>query len=66
LNIKNNIDYSNARWTLDEEADYDVLKNIFKHFKPNIFFSWLEVIKLMNKKPKIFLKNVILEETKAC
>jgi glutamate-1-semialdehyde aminotransferase/spore coat polysaccharide biosynthesis protein SpsF (cytidylyltransferase family) len=57
FNIKNNIDYSQARWTLDEQADYDVLKNIFQHFKSNIFFSWLEVIKLMNKKPKIFLKN---------
>jgi len=38
FNQKNKIDYSKFRWTIDEIQDYQVLKKIFKHFKPNIYF----------------------------
>ena len=56
LNISNNVDYSNLRWTIDEEEDYQVLNLIFKNFK-NYFFSWRDVIDLANKKPLIFNLN---------
>ena len=39
------------------ENNYDVLKNIFDYYKPNIFFSWLDVINLMEKKPNFFVNN---------
>ncbi|MAZ07570.1 MAG: glutamate-1-semialdehyde aminotransferase [Rickettsiales bacterium] len=56
LNIENNVNYSNLRWTIDEEADFEVLKRIFKSFK-NYAFSWKKVLKLVNKKPSIFKYN---------
>ncbi len=56
LNIENKINYSNLRWTIDEEEDYEVLKQIFKNFK-NFLFSWKDVIDLTNKNPSIFNLN---------
>ena len=44
------------RWTVDEPEDFEVIKNIVKHFK-NINFSWREVIKLKKKKPNLFWAN---------
>ena len=56
LNIENKVNYSDLRWTIDEEEDYVVLKKIFKNFK-NYSFSWKDVLKLVNKKPSIFKHN---------
>ena len=44
-NIKNNNDYSKYRWTLDNEFDLDKIKKIYKSFKPNIYFTWKEILK---------------------
>lgn len=57
FNQKNRIDYSKFRWTIDEIQDYQVLKKIFKYFKPNIFFPWTDVISLTKLKPNIFKMN---------
>ena len=45
FNYKNNLNYSNRRWTLDNINDYFFLKKIVKYFLPNIYFSWIELIK---------------------
>lgn len=50
-------DLSFLRWTVDELADLEVVKKIFKHFNPNIYFSWLEVLDLYNKHSEIFSIN---------
>jgi len=57
LNQKNRIDYSKFRLTIDEIRDYQVLKKIFKYFKPNIFFPWTDVMSLTKLKPNIFKMN---------
>ncbi len=57
FNYESNIDFSDERWTLDEPVDFKVLKNIFKHFKKDINFSWKKVINLKKKKPNLFLPN---------
>ena len=44
-NYKNNIDYSNRRWTLDNFKDYAFLKKVFLNFLPNKYFSWRELLK---------------------
>ena len=57
LNHFNNTDLSALRWTVDEPEDFDVISKIFKHFAPNIYFSWNEVLKLYKNEPKLFTAN---------
>ena len=47
-NYKNNINYSNRRWTLDNFKDHLFLKKVVEHFLPNIYFSWKDLIKAEN------------------
>ena len=48
---------SNKRWSVDEEEDLEVARNIFHHFAPNIFFGWQEVLELNNSNPQILSNN---------
>jgi|AntAceMinimDraft_1070359.scaffolds.fasta_scaffold03890_3 glutamate-1-semialdehyde 2,1-aminomutase len=50
-------DLSGLRWTVDEPADIEVIKQIFAHFAPNIHFSWKDVLKLQRKQPELFAAN---------
>ena len=50
-------DLSNKRWSVDEEEDLEVARNIFHYFAPNIFFGWQEVLELNNSNPQIFSNN---------
>lgn len=50
-------DLSSMRWTVDEPADLEVIRNIFSHFQPNIYFSWDEVVALERTNPDIFVPN---------
>ena len=56
FNYKNNLNYSNRRWTLDNLKDYLFLKKIVRHFLPNIYFSWIELIKA--EKQNKYLINI--------
>ena len=51
------VDYSKYRWTLDYEEDLIVLEKIFSHFKPNIYFNWMEIIDLYKKYSSHFKIN---------
>ncbi len=44
-NYKNNKDYSNRRWTLDNLEDFFFIKKVVKYFFPNIYFSWKDLLK---------------------
>mgnify|MGYP001196473203 CR=1 FL=1 len=37
-------DLSDYRWSVDEPEDLIVVTNIFKHFSPDIFFDWEQVL----------------------
>jgi len=54
---KNNQDYSNERWTVDQEEDIYVINNILSHFSPDIYFGWQKVIDLLNNKPELLDSN---------
>ena len=54
LNLSYLKDYSNLRWTVDEEDDFKVIEEIFNHFKPNILFSWKDVLNLHKKNVLMF------------
>lgn len=56
--IKYKKDLSQTRWTVDNQRDLVIVKNIFKYFSPNIHFDWLEIIKLKKLKPELFLENL--------
>ena len=61
VNIMNKNDLSKLRWTVDEESDLSVIRNIFNYFNPNIFFSWKDVYSLYNKAPELFHENSSIE-----
>lgn len=50
-------DHSDKRWTVDEVADFNVVRNIFDSFLPNVNFSWLEILELFHNKPELFEDN---------
>ena len=50
-------DWSQLRWTVDEQADFDVISGIFEHFSPNTHFGWREILALHQSHPEIFLAN---------
>ncbi|MHC8597176.1 aminotransferase class III-fold pyridoxal phosphate-dependent enzyme [Arenicellales bacterium IMCC55707] len=50
-------DLSSFRWTVDEAKDLEVVRSIFKHFYPNLLFSWNDVLELQKEKPFIFEAN---------
>ena len=56
-NIVSTYDWSMLRLTIDNTEDYEVLSLVFKHFSPNIYFSWLDVVNLYKKNPSIFNTN---------
>tara|TARA_Y100000389_G_scaffold152542_1_gene152584 strand:+ start:11149 stop:13173 length:2025 start_codon:yes stop_codon:yes gene_type:complete len=55
--FQNNKNYSHLRLTIDDFDDLETVSSIVKHFSPDIYFSWKEVVSLFKNKPKIF-KNL--------
>lgn len=56
-NIEHDEDLSQERWTVDEPADFEVVRTVFEHFHPRTDFSWLEVLELRRSRPELFLAN---------
>lgn len=57
MNITNDEDYSSIRVTVDEPVDLEVVEGVFRHYQPDIFFSWKKIIQLKKECPKVFYKN---------
>ncbi len=55
--LKGNKEYSKIRLTLDYKIDLIFLKKILNYFKPSIYFSFSDILKLYKLKPKIFDVN---------
>ena len=55
--FKNPKNFSEFRWTVDEIEDFNVVERIFKHFHPNIYFSWFDVLELQKQNPRLFEEN---------
>jgi spore coat polysaccharide biosynthesis protein SpsF len=47
------IDYSHYRWTLDTAEDLELLRIIYARFSNRDYFSWSEVIRLMEREPEL-------------
>jgi glutamate-1-semialdehyde 2,1-aminomutase len=50
-------DLSDLRWTVDEPADFQVIKDVFTHFAPDTHFSWTSVLALYRTHPALFSAN---------
>ena len=59
--VSNAEDLSDHRWTVDEQEDLNVVQKICKHFHPNIYFTWQDIIKLAKEKPDIFIDNKFIK-----
>jgi glutamate-1-semialdehyde 2,1-aminomutase len=57
LNYTNEIDLFSERWVVDNPEDFEVMENIFNHFKPNLDFSWQNVLELKQSHPEYFVAN---------
>jgi len=53
--LENSVDFSNLRWTLDEQKDLDFLNIIFENIENNT--PWMEIISFLVNKPEIQLLN---------
>ena len=45
------------RLTLDYPEDLITIKNVFRHFYPKIYFSWIDVVNLYIKRSDLFSSN---------
>ena len=50
--------FSYLRWTLDEEKDLEVIREIFNKIDPKA--SWQEILALVMKRPFIQMRNQII------
>lgn len=55
--LQNEEDVSDCRWTVDDPEDFEVIKNVFNYFAPQVFFSWKDVLELQRTQPELFLAN---------
>ena len=56
-NVEFERDVSALRWTLDEPADFVVIDRVFNYFKPDIHFSWLDILSLYEDNADLFSAN---------
>jgi len=57
FNLKNSIDYSSLRLTLDEKKDFILIEKIIKNFKKNLHFTLDNILNFYKKNSKIFSIN---------
>jgi glutamate-1-semialdehyde 2,1-aminomutase len=57
LQLPHSENLSAARWTVDEPADFEVIRAVFEHFQPRRDFGWQEVLQLLRSRPELFAAN---------
>ncbi len=61
LNYLNDEDLSSLRWTVDTSEDFEVISSVFNYFKPDIYFSWKDVLQLYYNQPSLFSANSLIQ-----
>lgn len=46
-------DLKNQRWTIDEPEDYEMIKKLYEHFAPDVFFNMESVYSFLQAHPEI-------------
>jgi spore coat polysaccharide biosynthesis protein SpsF len=57
VSLREHVDYSQYRWTLDTAADLELLRNIYARFGNEDDFGWGEVVELMEREPELAKLN---------
>lgn len=57
INVASDADHSAQRWTVDEESDLEVVRQIFSQFAPRADFRWREVMDVTARSPELFAAN---------
>ncbi len=55
--LRGEFDYSQFRWTLDTQEDFELLKAIYAYFPGKSQFGWRDVIDLMERRPELASLN---------
>ncbi len=55
--VHNDTDESAGRWTVDDPADYEVIRGVVAHFAGRTDFGWREVLALQREQPALFAAN---------
>jgi len=57
--VKNNVDLSSLRWTVDEPADFELVTSIYEKLYPrNPAFTTQDILVLLEKNPKLRTLNI--------
>lgn len=51
--VQSTIDYSHHRWTVDTIEDLKLVQAIYSHFAKEHFFSWQEILNLLDREPDL-------------
>lgn len=62
VSIVNERDDSKYRLTLDEVADYDLLKKIYDKLNNKVDFRWPEIVEIFNQAPELLDINAAVEQ----
>jgi glutamate-1-semialdehyde 2,1-aminomutase len=57
VNVSNEVDHSDERWTVDEAGDLQVADAIMAQLGPGIDFSWRDILLLKAERPELFQFN---------
>jgi spore coat polysaccharide biosynthesis protein SpsF len=57
LRVDHDPDYGDRRWTVDTAEDLALVREIFSRFDGRLDFSWLEVLALFEREPKLAMIN---------
>jgi glutamate-1-semialdehyde 2,1-aminomutase len=57
LAVRNDVDLSGARLTVDEPPDLEVVAAVLERFSPRLDFTWQEVMQLAQREPTLFAAN---------
>ena len=61
VQLNHSEDLGQLRWTLDTPQDLLLLRRIYRHFRGANDFSWLEVLALYRRKPRLFDVNAAVQ-----
>ncbi|MBV0914159.1 aminotransferase class III-fold pyridoxal phosphate-dependent enzyme [Anianabacter salinae] len=59
-NVSHAEDLSALRWTVDEQHDLNVIRNVVDAFAPRTDFTWTEVLELTRQRPDLFKANAFI------
>jgi spore coat polysaccharide biosynthesis protein SpsF len=54
-------DYGQLRWTVDTPEDLELIRQIYKYFPGREYFSWLEVLSLVENKSELKVINADIQ-----